>query len=79
MSAWGIQKAHSGTATPLLSEMTLLSVPFLSKGRNEFIVSIGPRTLVTKEVLKSTPREGLKDIRSEEKPYCITDPPTYKD
>lgn len=33
--------------------MTFLSLPFLSRGRNTFVVWIGPRTLVAKEAVRS--------------------------
>jgi hypothetical protein len=55
-------KARSGIARPVSSVITFLRFPFLSKGRNAFVVRIGPRTLLVKEVLRSavnTSGEGL--------------------
>jgi hypothetical protein len=66
---------------PVFSVITFLSLPFLSKHRNAFVVRIIPRTLVAKEVLRLTIKtsgKGLKDSMSEEKPNCMSEVPTYK-
>lgn len=58
-------KARSGTARPVSRVITFLRLPFLSKGRNAFVVRIGPKTLVVKAALRSevnTSGEGLWGI-----------------
>lgn len=47
-------KAIAGIARPVLSEMTFLSWPFLSRGRNALVVRIGPTTLVENDVVRSS-------------------------
>lgn len=55
-------KASSEIARPVVSEMTFLSWPFLSRGRKAFVVSTGPTTWVENEVVRSSVKmsgEGL--------------------